>query len=157
MTTRASHQTTNRVSGDAGQVAGIEVLPFGFLLFVAVTLLFANAWGIFDAKLAVSSAAAHGARSYSEADTAQSAHTAATLSAQATLRAYGRTNSAAKIDIVVTPQFHRCARVTVTVSYPVPTIRVPFLGGFGGTRVVQSSFSEIVDPFRNRLVGMAQC
>ena len=150
-------QKPRRLGGDAGQVAGIEVLPFGYLLFVAVTLLFTNAWGIFDAKLAVSSAAAHGARSYSEADTEQSARTAATLSAQATLRAYGRTNPAAKIDVVVEPHFQRCARVTVTVSYPVPSIKVPFLGGFAGTKMVRSSFSEIVDPFRNRLVGVAQC
>ena len=146
-----------RLRGDAGVVGGFEVLPFGFLLFVGVTLLFVNAWGVIDTKLAVSTAAQHAARSYSESDNESSARAAATDSANATLRAYGRSNTRASIRLRVSPRFARCARVTVTVSYQVPAIAIPFLNGFGNAQTVESSFTEVVDPFRNRLVGAAQC
>ena len=35
-----------RCRGDAGQVGGIEALPFGLLVFVVGTLLIANAWAV---------------------------------------------------------------------------------------------------------------
>ena len=41
-----------RCAGDAGQVGGIEALPFGLLIFVVGTLLIANAWAVIDAKFA---------------------------------------------------------------------------------------------------------
>ena len=53
---------------DCGQVGGIEVLPFGLLVFIVGTLLVANAWAVVDAKLAVTSAAREAVRSYVEAD-----------------------------------------------------------------------------------------
>ena len=46
----------------------MEVLPFGFLMFVSVTLLLANAWAVIDAKLAVSAAAREAVRAYVESD-----------------------------------------------------------------------------------------
>lgn len=146
-----------RVRGDAGQVGGIEVLPFGFLLFVSVMLLFVNVWGVIDAKLAVTSAAREAARVYSESDNESTARLAASARAAETLAAYGRGGPRSSINVPVLSQFGRCARVTITVGYQVPAITIPFLGGLGGAQTVTSSFTEVVDPYRNRLAGDAQC
>ncbi len=54
-------------SDDGGQVAGIETIPFGILLFVIGALLVANAWAVIDVKMAVTSAAREAARTYVEA------------------------------------------------------------------------------------------
>ena len=153
------HRASVRLRGDTGQVGGIEVLPFGFLLFVSVTLLFVNVWGVIDTKLAVTSAAREAARAYSESDDENSARLAATARATETLTAYGRGGDRAVIEppVLSRLKFERCARVTITVSYQVPAIAIPFLGGLGGSQTVTSSFTEVVDPYRDRLVGVAQC
>ncbi len=147
---------SRRLRGDTGQIGGFEVLPFGFLLFVSVTLLLVNVWGVIDAKLAVTSAAREAARVYSESDDESSARLAAVARATETLTAYGRGGQRGSIDVPVLPRLERCARLTVTVSYEVPGIAVPFLGGLG-TRTVSSSFTEIVDPYRDRIDGDARC
>jgi hypothetical protein len=45
----------------------------------------------------------------------------------------------------------------VTVAYPVPALSLPWIGGYGEGFVVRSSHSEIVDPFRAGLPGVATC
>jgi hypothetical protein len=47
-------------------MAGIEALPFGFLVLVAGSLLLANAWAVVDAKFAASAAAREAVRVYVE-------------------------------------------------------------------------------------------
>lgn len=147
----------SRLRGDIGQVAGIEVLPFGFLLFVCVTLLFVNVWGVIDAKLAVTTAAREAARAYSESATESVAQSAATTRATETLSAYGRDAQSASVDVVSLTPFGRCTRTKITVSYRVPAISLPFIGGLDGPQRVESSFTEVVDPFRNHLAGAAKC
>ena len=61
------------------------------------------------------------------------------------------------MNVPVLLDFRRCARVTVTVSYEVPAIVIPFFDGFGNSQQVTSSFTELVDPYRNRLAGEARC
>jgi len=147
-----------RCRGDRGQVGGIEVLPFGFLIFVAITLLIANAWGVIDAKLAVTNSAREAARAYVEADNQSQAELGAFFGAKQTLASYGRDDPRASIGRpVVNGGFARCARVAVTVSYSVPAIAIPFIGGFGHLKPVTSTHSELVDPFRNGLKGAATC
>lgn len=51
----------------------------------------------------------------------------------------------------------RCNPITVRVTLSVPTLRVPFVGGFGGTWDVASSHTELVDPFRSGLAGNGDC
>lgn len=148
---------SRRLRGEGGQVGGFEVLPFGFLLFVGATLLFVNVWGVIDTKLAVTSAAREAVRAYSESDDADGARAAAVSRATETLDAYGRSGDRATINVPAVSRLERCARVTVTVSYEVPGIVVPFLGGLGGPRTVASSFTEVVDPYRDRLAGEARC
>ena len=147
-----------RCRGDRGQVGGIEVLPFGFLIFVAVTLLIANAWGVVDAKLAVSSSAREAVRAYVEADNLGQAELGAMVGARQTLSSYGRDGSRSTIgQPILSAGFSRCARVSVTVSYDLPTLVLPFIGGFGNLRPVTSTFTEIIDPYRDGLSGAAKC
>ena len=150
--------TIGRLSGDRGQVGGIEILPFGFLVFVSGMLMIANAWGVIDAKLAVTSAAREAVRAFVESPDAGSAVIAARQGAQNTLTAYGRDGERATIGSpVLAGEFGRCVRVTVTVSYDVPVLVVPFIGGFGNLEPVSSTFTELIDPYRNGLEGTAGC
>ena len=137
---------------DRGQMAGVEVLPFGFLMFVSVTLVIANAWGVIDAKLAVTAAAREGVRAYAEAADPASGAAAARRRAAETLDAYGRGDSRGTVGSPqLTGGFQRCSRVRLAVSYELPIIAVPFIGGLGRPHTVTSTFSEVIDPFRSGL------
>ena len=143
-----------RARNDRGQVGGMEVLPFGFLTFVSMTLVLANAWGVIDAKLAVTAAAREGARAYAEADDPAAGAAAARRRAAETLDAYGRGGGRATIGRPsIDGQFRRCGRVTVTVAYDLPVVAVPFVGGLGRIQPVASSFTEVIDPFRSGVAG----
>jgi len=76
--------------------------------------------------------------------------TAVELRAHEALAAYGRDGDRVEIHIDAEP-FGRCARVTVEVSYRVPALTVPFIGGFGSEVTARSRHSEIVDPYRSGL------
>ena len=145
-------------SNDRGQVGGIEVLPFAFLLFASVTLVIANAWGVVDAKLAVTASAREAVRAYVETTGDSAAADAARRRAVETLDAYGRGGSRSTIgEPSVEGPYRRCGRVTVTVAYELPVIAVPFIGGLGHLRPVESTFTEVIDPFRSGLPGTARC
>ena len=147
-----------RRRGDRGQVAGVEVLPFGLLVFVSAVLVLANAWGVVDAKLAVTAAAREAVRAYVESPEQSGATAAARGRALAVLADYGRSDPENTVDVAVSGgSFRRCARVTVTVSHPVPVVAVPFTGGFGRLDPVAAAFTELIDPFRSGLPGEAQC
>jgi hypothetical protein len=139
---------------DRGQVAGIEAIPFGLLLFVAGALLVANAWAVIDAKMAVSSAAREAARSYVEAADDRTGRAAANTAAVDAVRAYGRDPSKLSLSLpenatAPSDPFRRCQRITFQASYPVPALTIPLIGGFGSGFVVTASHSEIVDPYRD--------
>ena len=142
--------------GERGQ-GGIEVVPFGLLVFVAGTLLLANVWGVVDAKTTVAAAAREATRSYVEAPTAGSAELAATDAARETTQAAGRELGRLLVRRVDSEAFARCARVTFEARYRVPALRVPWLGAFGEAFTVASRHSELVDPLRSGLPGKATC
>ena len=144
---------------DHGQVAGIEVLPFGLLTFVVGMLLVANAWGVVDAKMATTSAAREAVRAYVEASDADVAVAAADDAAAAAMAGHGRDPRSTTVDIRHEGDrpFARCTRVTVTVHHPGPAIRLPFIGGFGHAFDVVARQSEVVDPYRSGLPGEASC
>ena len=145
-----------RCRGDDGQVAGIEALPFGVLIFVVGALLVTNVWGVIDAKLAMASAAGEAARAYVDATDEASAVDAAEVAAAEAVDAHGR--SASRLTLRRTgDRFGRCARVTFEASYPVPAIALPWIGGFGEAFTASARHSEIVDPFRSGLDGTATC
>jgi hypothetical protein len=141
---------------DSGQVAGIEVLPFGFLIFVVGTLLLANAWAVVDAKMAATVAAREGSRTAVEAVDGTAARAEAAVAARAALIGQGRADEAT-VDMRTDGAWGRCRLVTVEVQLTVPAIGLPFIGGFGQNFEVTAHHSEIVDPYRSGLPGEADC
>ncbi len=142
--------TRSRWRGERGQVGGFEVLPFGLLLFVSALLVITNAWAVIDAKLAASSAAREATRAYAESTSASDANASIEQRAHEALAAYGRDGDRVGIRVDAEP-FGRCARITIEVSYRVPALTVPFIGGFGSGITARSTHSEIVDPYRSGL------
>lgn len=143
-----------RFAAEDGVVGGLEVLPFGVLVFVVGTLIVVNAWGVVDAKMSVATAAREAARAYVEAAPGTSAETAASEAAVQTLQTLGRTARPPTVE--VNGGFVRCARVTATVSYRIPALRLPWIGGMGSF-TARSTATEIVDPLRSGLPGEATC
>ena len=140
-------------------MGGIEVLPFGLLVFVIGTLLVANAWAVVDAKLAVTSAAREAVRSYVEADDGAHATEAAEGAARSAITGHGRDAGRTEVEITHAHggAYARCTRATVTVHHRVPALSLPFLGGYGDGFDVAASQSEIIDPYRSGLPGQASC
>lgn len=149
--------SNRRCTGDRGQVGGIEALPFGLLIFVLGSLLISNAWAVVDAKFATDAAARQAARTFVEGSDPPLALDAATAAARATIAGHGRDPSRARVEPVGELELVRCARATFTVSYDVPTLTLPLIGGYGPAPLsVRSTHSELVDPFRSGLAGEAE-
>lgn len=146
-----------------GAAAGAEALVFGVLIFVVGTLIIVNAWGVVDAKLAVSSAAREAARVAVETTAGGSDPTArARIAAEAALAGHGRDpgritrfelRQADPSDGALT----RCERVFVDIAIEVETVRVPWVGAFGGTVAVVGAHTEVVDPYRSGVAGAVDC
>ncbi len=148
-----------RGRGDRGQVGGIEVLPFGVLIFVVGALLVANAWGVVDAEVAADSAARQAVRTYVEAPDAARGEAQARAVAAATLAGHGRQPGLATVHIsrAGDAPFARCVAATVEVDYPVPAIRLPWIDGYGHAFDVRAHHTELIDPYRSGLAGQATC
>ncbi|HEX4868689.1 MAG TPA: hypothetical protein VFV32_13850 [Acidimicrobiales bacterium] len=145
-----------RLRGDAGQVGGIEALPFGLLVFVLGALLIANAWAVVDAKFATDAAARQAARTFVEGDELTRARAAAEAAALAALEAHGRDPQRATVEALGQLGLERCDRATFEVSYSVPALSLPVIGGYGTSPFrVRSTHSEVVDPYRSGLLGDA--
>ena len=139
---------------DTGVVGGVEALPFGVLVFVVGTLIVVNAWGVVDAKMTVASAAREAVRAYVESPAGSNAEAQARSAAQRTMAAMGRT--ARPPAIALSGDFERCTRVAATVSYRIPALRLPWVGGLGSF-TARSTATELVDPLRSGLAGEATC
>lgn len=142
---------------ESGQMAGIEVIPFGFLILVVGALLLANAWAVVDAKLAVSAAAREGARAFVEASSEAEAHHSAQGAAATSIAGHGHDSQRLAVTIITAGQFGRCVRVSVEASIEVASVNLPFIGGFGRRFNVGSTHHEVVDPYRSGLEGEASC
>ncbi len=151
--------TCARCRGDQGQVAGIEALPFGILMFVIGMLLIANAWGVVDANLATTNAAREGVRAYVEAPSAAEAHDRAVAAVATALVGYGRSPFSSQVDIATVGDrgWQRCALAIVTVHHEVPLLTLPIIGGLGHAFDVVARQSEVVDPYRDGVEGEARC
>lgn len=143
-------------SDERGMVGGVEVLPFGFLIFVAFALVIANAWAVVDAKLAVESAAREAGRAYVEAHDAATAGTAADRAARGAVAGAGRDPSRLTLQISGGP-YERCAVVEHTASYDVASLTVPFIGSFGSGITVTGRHRSIIDPFASGLGRTNSC
>ncbi len=150
-----------RCRGERAQVAGIEVLPFGLVVFIAGALLLTNLWGVVDAKFAADAAAREAARYVVESARADvdaaTIHAGAADVARQTLADHGRAGPA---DVELRPDvavLERCQRIQVTVSTEVPAVRIPFVGGFGTPFAIVATHSELIDPTRANVAGRADC
>ncbi len=148
-----------RLQGDAGVVGGVEVLPFGVLIFVVGSLLVANAWAVVDAKFMVTSAAREAARAYVEAPDPAAAVARARSGVADAIAGQGRNPDRAhlRIDHDHGRAWGRCVRVVATVDYRVPALTLPWIGGYGHGFDVVATHSEIIDPYRAGLPGLAEC
>jgi hypothetical protein len=146
-----------RGRGDAGQVGGIEALPFGLLIFVVGSLLITNAWAVVDAKFATDAAARQAARTFVEGSEESAAFDAAFEAGRAAIEGHGRNPERARIEPVGDFALGRCERATFEVTYEVPALSIPLIGGYGTSPFrVRSTHSEVVDPFRSGLGGSAE-
>jgi hypothetical protein len=140
-----------RLRSEDGFVGGMEALPFGFLVFVAGTLLLVNAWGVFDSHLAAGAAAREAVRAFVESD--GDGVLAGEAAADEALEGHGK--DVERADLRWTPSsplLERCAPVTAEVTYRVPLIAVPWIGAFGGGFIETTAHhTEVVDPYRSGL------
>lgn len=135
---------------EAGQVGGIEVLPFGILMFVVGALFLMNAWMVIDTKLAADTAAREFVRTYVEQDDPDSAWFLAESAAAEALSSYGKDPALMELSPSTPagmPPFAPCRRITMTVRYTVPAIDLPFVSGLG-SHTVEATHSGLVDPYR---------
>lgn len=147
--------------GDRGQVAGIEALPFGLLIFVAGTLLIVNIWGVVDSKFAADAASREATRYVVESARVDLDPSAIRAGAEAVaIRTLADHGHRRRTSVQVRPEqarLQRCERVQVTVSTRVPAIRLPFFGGFGDGIEIVATHTELIDPTRSGLGGRADC
>ncbi|MBI2704772.1 MAG: hypothetical protein HYX32_05720 [Actinobacteria bacterium] len=145
-----------RMLDDRGAIGNIEVIPFGLLIFVAGTLLITNAWAVVDTRMAVSSASREAIRAYVESSNPASAGANARRAAETAIAGHGRDPLRLRVDIQA-DGFSRCDPVTIRAGYTVPTLHLPWVGGYGDAFDVSSSQTELIDPYRSGLAGDAQC
>ena len=149
--------TAHRCRGDAGQVGGIEALPFGLLIFVVGALLIANAWAVVDAKFATDAAARQAVRTFVEGTDEDVARADAIAAGLEAIEGHGRDPERASIAPVGAVSLARCDRATFEAEYEIPVVSLPFIGGFGRAPFqVRSEHSELVDPFRSGVPGTAE-
>jgi hypothetical protein len=143
-------------SNQRGVVGGVEVLPFGLLIFVAGTLVILHAFSIVNAKLAVADAAREGARAAIDNVEADQAASVATAAAR---RAFGGSGLPQdQLFVTITgPPAGRCGLLAVTAAYRVPGIRVPVVSAFRHPTTVRSTYREHVERFGSGATGDATC
>jgi hypothetical protein len=145
---------------DRGQVGGIEVLPFGLLIFVVGALLIANTWAVIDAKSAVDAATREAVRSFVEAPDAATGAERADEVAREAVAGHGRNPTRLVLDPPVYDGgagFARCTAVTFRGRYPVPALTLPWIGGLGDGFLVSASHTEIIDPYRSGVRAGGTC
>ena len=144
-----------RYEDEGGFAGGLAGLLFGLLIFLLGSFLVAYAWAVVQTKAAVVDASRQAARTYVEAPAAADAYAAARQAALVSLGSRGRDPGRARVDLI-SGGFGRCERITIAVSYPAPAMVVPLIHLLGGSTVT-GRHSEIVDPYRSGVPGIARC
>lgn len=144
-----------RFRGDAGQVAGIESVPFGLLVLIVGILLIAHTWAVVDAKFVATAASREATRAYVESSGPDDAMGAARRAAASAVDRSGRT--AATVDLrQATAGFGRCIHSRLEIRVRVPMIGVPWRSDRPAI-AVRAGQQEVVDPYRDGLAGVADC
>jgi hypothetical protein len=154
----ATASTTCARRSEAGQVGGIEAIAFGMLVLVLGVLIIGNSWGVIDAKGAASDAAREAARTFAtaQAGTDAEADASAQQAALDTVHELGWSRPGITIRRTA-GTFARCSVVTYEVSIPVPAFRLPWIRSKLSAFRATASHSEIVDPYRSGVPGVASC
>ncbi len=147
--------TADRLRDDAGQVAGIEAIPFGLLVLTVGVLLVAHTWAVVDAKFTTTAAAREAARAYVEAPSPGTAEASAMEAAGAVVVRSGRDPGTLLLERV-SRGFGRCVPTRFEAVLEVPTVAAPWRGD-RPARSVRAHHTEVVDPYRNGLPGLAAC
>ena len=145
---------TGRLRGDAGQVAGIESVPFGLLVLIVGILLVAHTWAVVDAKFVATAAAREATRAYVESTEPDAAEAARRAAADAVDRS-GRTP--ASLDLhQAAAGFGRCVRSRFEARLSVPMVGLPWRSDRPAV-AVRAGQQEVIDPYRDGLAGPANC
>lgn len=151
LTQRSHRATSGFVRDERGQVAGVEAIAIGLVIFTAGSLLVLNAWAVVDARLMVATAAREAVRAAVEAPNAETAQRRADDAARAS--AVGHGQDADRLDVrsnsLDGTGFRRCAPISVTVGYEVPALALPWASGLGHAFTVRATHEGIVDPYRD--------
>lgn len=153
---RASTYTSASQRNERG-IFGFESLPLLVLVFVIGTLVFAEGWTAIDAKLATTSGAREATRTFVESPAGMDPGVAAAIAVEAGLsamEAYSR-RLEAEVSGIGSLSLDRCTRVTFEATATTRFMRLPFVRNTGFTRIVRSSHTELVDPWRDGLQGTA--
>lgn len=144
---------TRRGRGDAGQVAGIEAVPFGLLVVLVGVLVIAHTWAVVDAKFTASRAARAATRAHVEAVSEPTR--AADRAARSVVAGAGR---GGLVVAVVGPAGapRRCADAAYRVDLRIPAVGLPWRPDRPAL-VVSGHHREVVDPYRDGLPGVADC
>ena len=134
-----------RSRSESGQVAGVETLALGTLVFVVGTLLAVNAWSIVTSRAVADDIATSYLRAYTEGANATDARRDANRAAEAARTSHAFTADRVAID--EPDHFAPCEMVTVTATVSVPLVRIPVVGAVGSTEL-EITRRERVDPYR---------
>jgi len=146
--------SARRARGDAGQVGGVEAVPFGLIVLGVGILVLAHTWAVVDAKFLTAAAAREATRAYVEAPEADTASVDAVSAAHAALPTGRRLHD---LDHhVAGGGFGRCAPARFSATIAVPAFGLPWRPDRPEVRV-RSAHEELVDPFRDGLPGLADC
>ena len=126
------------------------------LVFVVGGLLLGNAWAVVDAKLAVDAAAREAGRAYVESPDPSTAAARADDAARGAVRGAGRDPTRLVLRRSGSGGL-RCSIVVHRATYRLPTVSLPFVGGWGRGITVDGSHRDVVDPFASGLAGDGDC
>jgi len=144
-----------RLHGDAGQVGGVEAVPFGLLVLGVGILVLAHTWAVVDAKFVAGSSARAATRAYVEAPSADAANQNAAEAAADAAQASGRHLEDLHREAVA-GGFGRCIPARFTATLTVPAFGLPWRPDRPEVPV-RSAHEELVDPYRDGLPGLADC
>jgi hypothetical protein len=145
---RRSSVTTR--ADQRGMVAGTDVLLFGSVVLVALILLFAQLWRVYEAEAAARAGAREAARTYAESDGDDAGPAIA-----AGTTALDELGADGSVTLSTPGGFGRCQLVVAEAVVDVPSVRLPFVGDVLG-HTAQARHVERIDPFRSGLDGDAE-
>jgi hypothetical protein len=137
-------------------VGGVEVLPLAVLVLTVGMLIVMSGWAVVDSRQAVASAARAAVRTAVEASDLDAGLAAGDEAARRQLADGGRRPE--RLDLrwsVAEASFSRCSRLVVTADYRLSALAVPWVGGVGPVLTVRATATELVDPHRDGLSGVA--